>query len=63
MKNPKNLKKIDILEKNEHGNNAINHIGEAFIILALLLSSHEVWYVDYVTSINSMHLCHINIGF
>jgi hypothetical protein len=59
MKNPRNLKKIDILEKNEHGNNAINHTGEAFIILALLMSSHEVWYLDYVTSISSMHLCHI----
>jgi len=59
MKNPRNLKNFDTLKKNEHGNSAINHIGEAFIILALLMSSHEVWYVDYLTSISSMHLCHI----
>jgi hypothetical protein len=62
MENPRNLKKFDISKKNEHGNSVINHIGETFIILALLRSSHEVWYV-YVMSISSMHLCHIKNWF
>jgi hypothetical protein len=58
MENPRNLKQFDILQKNEHGNITINHIGEAFIILALLMFGREVWYANYVTSISSMHLCH-----
>jgi len=53
-KSPKNLKrKFDNVEKNEHGNNVTNHLGEAFVIIALSLYGDETWCVNA-----SMHLCH-----
>jgi len=55
-KSPKNLKrKFDNVEKNEHGNNVTNHLGEAFVIIALSLYGDETWCVN---SNASMHLCH-----
>jgi hypothetical protein len=49
-------KKLDNVEKNQHGNNVTNHLGEAFVIIALLVYGDETLYVN---SNVSMHLCHI----
>jgi len=48
-------KKFDNVEKNEHGNNVTNHLGEAFVIIALSVYGDETWYVN---SNASMHICH-----
>jgi hypothetical protein len=41
-------------KKKEHGNSAMDH-NEAFVIIALSMSSDESWYVDFGAS---MHLFH-----
>jgi len=52
-KSKKPKKKIDA-KKKEHGNSATDH-NEAFVIIALSMSSDESWYVDFGAS---MHLFH-----
>ncbi len=54
MKNLKNLKRKIDAKKGEHGNSATDH-NEAFVIIALSMSSDESWYVDFGAS---MHLFH-----
>lgn len=54
-KSKKIEKKFDNVEKKEHGNNATNHLAEAFVIIVLSMYGDETWYVN---SNASMHLCH-----